>query len=417
MKETYQHIFQIINNSIHNFDYQLPDNVDCDWTQIYTLLQKGKLLGITFPLINKQSIDKQPPSELMDQWKNYVFQHGLLHVMELQELKYVLSEAKKYNIQLITFKGISLEELYPFPNMRFSCDADLLVSSQQREEAENLLVNLGYSYVPGSSKKYVPVYKINNGNRRLSIELHERLWEDYEGEQMELLDSLQFTDTNKLIQQNACGIDLVTLGHEDHLIYQIFHMAKHFSLEGLCLRYLTDITLYINSNFEKIDFKHFWYIMKELKYDIFCDSLFKICVEYLNLNMQVLNSDYINLPLNERLITDIIFAGKIGDINTDAWLATDYLAPFFVRKNKISHSKTKNKLAIFFPTSKELKDKFSYAKKCPVLLPIAWIHRYFSGIHYFCLCKIKGISATKVLSKAEYRLSLMYEVGLVDRKS
>ena len=88
---------------------------------------------------------------------------------------------------------------------------------------------------------------------------------------------------------------------------------------------------------------------------------------------------------------------------------------YFMHNTKAS-SGIKRKLEIFFPMPADLKGKFSYAKNCPVLLPIAWIHRFFSALHYSVLCRLKKQSASDVLSNAEYRLSLMKSVGLVDTK-
>lgn len=248
----------------------------------------------------------------------------------------------------------------------------------------------------------------------LKIELHDRLWEDYIGELTETLDNLQLTAQDNLISVECFGIPMVTLGYEQHLIYQIFHIAKHFSFEGLPLRYLTDLTLYVNSYAHQINYEHFWLVMEQLKYAVFCDAIFKICNQYLGMCSDILSPFHTKYPLNQQLLEDIILAGRTENATSEAWASTDMLVAYFMRNNKYIASPTKHKLQILFPSSADLKDKFSYAKKHKFLLPVAWIHRFFSALQYSILCRKKGISAAQVLNKAEYKLSLMAQVGLVD---
>ena len=332
-----------------------------------------------------------------------------------QELRRILKLANEQNLTPVLFKGIVLAALYPEPSMRFSSDADIFIPSDQRPAMEQLLVSQGYTLIPGASKEHVPVYHINAGNRYLRIELHDCLWEDYTGTQADILESLQLTSPDTLLTLFPLGIPVLTLGHTEHLIYQLFHIAKHFAFEGLRLRFLTDLTLFINTYKREIDFTRFWSAMELLGYSSFCDSLFRICIHYLSMSDDVLPSSKGNPPLNEAFLEDIVLAGKVGDSQVNNWASTDMLASYFMRNNTAS-SGLKHKLEILFPMPSALKDKFSYAKKCPLLLPIAWIHRFFNAFRYSILCKKQNQSASDVLSNAEYRLELMKSVGLIETK-
>jgi hypothetical protein len=388
-----------------------------DWPSIYKILSIGKLIGVTYSTVSKLPPNLAPPIELLNQWKQQSFHYGIRQILANKELSYVLKEAKARNINLIVFKGLPIANLYPEMNSRFTSDADLFVSPEERTQAEAMLVELGYKYMEPNSKESVPVYSIKDQNRSLFIELHSRLWEDYEGEQTRQLDKLKLTDKDSLITVRIDHIELVTLGYEEHLIYQMFHIIKHFAFEGVCLRYLTDITLYINAYIKNIDLPHFWNIMKLLKYDIFCDSFFKVCVKYLGLTPDILQPDYNHLEVNYRLIEDFFTCGISKDDNKEKWLAVEMILPYFMGENQLANSNTKKKIAMFFPSPNDLKEKFSYAKKHKFLLPIAWIHRFTSGLFYARYCKIHGNSASKIIKKAHYRLELLKEVGLIKTKS
>lgn len=415
MNPVYQNIFIITKAAIF---CQTPEPLlqPIDWTQQFDLLRRGKLQGIVYKTVAGLSEKDLPEKNFLNIWKSNVFFRGFQQLAATQEIRYILQEAEKQELFPVLFKGLTLAALYPEPSMRFSSDADFFITAQQRPAMEALLTVLGYHKDISVSKEHVPVYRINKENRCLSIELHDCLWEDYTGSQAQLLESLHLTNPDTLIELSPFGFPIRTLGHEEHLIYQIFHIAKHFAFEGMRLRFLTDITLFVNAYEKQIDWNHFWQVMNMLGYSVFCSFLFQLCSTHLGMTADIpMPESSMASPLDEQLITDIVEAGKVSDHAVEDWASTEMLAAYFMREAKTS-SGLKRKLEIFFPMPADLKDKFSYAKKHPILLPIAWIHRFFSAVQYSIVCKVKKQSAVDVLSNAEYRLILMKSVGLVDEK-
>lgn len=415
MKQLYNTILKLVNATIHNDTPALEGSPE--WPDIYTLLIRAKLEGSAFAAVCRLAPEQQPSRELMTQWKSRVFQRGLSQIASVRGLGRILEESRKRDIPLILFKGLPLADLYPNPNMRFTSDVDLLVSAEHCARARTMLEELGYEYYPNCSKNHVHTYKLPSAGPGLSVELHDRLWEDFFGEQTDYLDALGLDAPETLLSMEIQGISFTTLGYEEHLIYQIFHMAKHFSLEGLRLRYLTDIALYVGAYHDRIDFPHFWEVMRALKYNVFCDFIFRFCVKYLEMDAGLVDiSPSIGGPDEDTVIEDILLAGKSGNAPTENYTAAELLSAYFVRSNRLSRSRTGHGIDWLFPSGSELKSKFSYAKKHSFLLPIAWIHRFFSAIWYMRLCKKNGLSALQVLGKAESRLALMDELGLVDKK-
>lgn len=414
MNPLYQNIFTLVKAAIcqeHPEQLQEP----FDLMQLLSILHRGKLHGIAYNTVYSLFIDKPDTSQIFSFWKTDIFHRGFLQLTQIQEIRHVLASATDHGLSPVLFKGLVLAALYPEPSMRFTSDSDLFIPHEQRSAMEELLISLGYTMVVNASKEHVPVYRINNNNRCLTIELHDCLWEDYSGTQADILESLDLTNPDSLITINPFGFPVRSLRHTEHLIYQLFHIAKHFSFEGMNLRFLTDITLFINAYKNEIDFTRFWKAMSKLGYTLFCCSIFKICSTYLGLDKTIIKPEYADISISEELIEDILLAGKVTSLQTENWASTDMLASYFMRNFKAS-SGIKRKFDIFFPMPSNLKGKFSYAKKSPFLLPIAWIHRFCSALHYSIICKSKRLSASDVLSNAEYRLSLMKSVGLVDTK-
>ena len=414
MEQLFKQTLALVKTSIHRRDFS-PDT-DIPWKDAYHILATGKLSGVVYHNICQLSGPYRPDVHIMNPWKASVFQRGLRQLLSFQELNHVLQESQKKGLHPVVFKGIALAALYPEPNMRFSSDADILISPAESPAMEALLQKLGYSYVDSASKDHVPVYKISGANRFLKIELHDCLWEDYTGLQANLLEQLQLAAPETLLQTTACNIPITTLGYEQHLIYQIFHIAKHFSFEGLPLRYLTDLTLYINAYHNEINSSHFWSVMKQLKYDVFCDAIFKICIHYLGMNEALLSKEYKNYPLNETLLMDILTAGKEAGTAVEAWASTDTLLRYLMRNTQATQNHFSQKIHMFFPSPSELKDKFSYAKKYKILLPIAWVHRFISAASYSKYCRNHGISANDTYNKIDHRLRLMKDLKMVDFK-
>lgn len=414
MKLLYEQILALVKTSIHHENY-IPDT-EISWKDAYPILTAGKLAGIVYHNVSQISEAHGSDAEVLNTWKAIVFQKGFRQLLSFQELGHVLQEAKNRGLHPIIFKGIALATLYPAPNMRFSADSDILISPEERPSMEALLQEMGYSFVEAASKDHVPVYKINQGSRFLKIELHDCLWEDYTGLQADLLEQLQLSAQETLLQTTACNVPITTLGYEQHLIYQIFHIAKHFAFEGLPLRYLVDITLYVNAYYGKINVPHFWNVMKKLKYDVFCDAIFKICVQYLGMDDSILSVEYIKHSLNETLLVDILTAGREEGTSVEAWASTDTLSLYLMRNTQATSTGFSQKLHMLFPGPSELKDKFSYAKKYKILLPIAWIHRFFGAISYSRYCKKNGTSSNDAYNKINYRLGLMKDLEMVDLK-
>ena len=412
MEQLYEQTLSLINASIYKKKF-VPDKT-FSWTDAYQVLTTGKLTGIVYKKVSELPKDHGPETDLLNMWKTTVFQRGLRQMFSLQELNYVLREAEKRDLHPVVFKGIALADLYPEANMRLSSDVDILVSANERPAMETLLQELGYNFVETGSKNHVPIYKIAQNNRILKIELHDCLWEDYTGVQAEYLEKLQLTAPETLLHTIACNVPITTLGYEQHLIYQIFHIAKHFAFEGLPLRYLVDITLYVNAYHKHINVSHFWNVMKKLKYDVFCDALFKICIHYLGMTDAFVLSEYKNYPLNEALLMDILTAGREVSGASENWAATDTLALYFMRNTKATTTHSSQKLHMLFPGPSELKDKFAYAKKYKFLLPVAWVHRLFSAISYTWYCKKQGTSSKDAYSKIDRRLELLKDLEMVE---
>jgi len=411
MKKEYIEVLELTKASIAGTKVEL--NSELEWTELCKLLKVGKLYSVVYHTILKSKDELQVPEKLLAEWKANTFSLGFCQLRMISELKYVLREAESRGIQLVLFKGVTLAALYPEPYMRSSNDVDLLVSEEQRNAAERLLVELGFKKREEISKAHVPVYVVDDGSRYLKIELHDRLWEDYEGKQADILREMQLDNPQTLIEQEACGLTVTTLGHTEHLIYQIFHIAKHFFFEGISLRYLVDIMLFIESYKEAIDFARVRKEITKLHYERFYEAILKICYEYLGMKVVIPDINVESIEVNEQLLKDILERGKL-DGAVKKWETINFLSQYFMRTSVTKSSNFQQRRKQIFPFPSELNDRYSYAKKCPLLLPVAWIHRVIYMISYSYHCKKNDMKTSETIGKAQYRLDLMRNLGMTE---
>ena len=261
------------------------------------------------------------------------------------------------------------------------------------------------------SKEMVPVYVHPFRNHK--IELHFSLWEDYEGYQMELLDSMQLTREESLIKIKIGNADAWTLSPTNHLIFQMFHIIKHFVVQGIGTRYMLDITCFVNHHLNELDKDMFWSCMEQLHYTDFCIHYFRLCIKYLNLKQDILpNHDCPDdLEKQDKLLSDMM---AFSNREKADYKVITLMSPYLEGRETRSGGSVMRKLRLIFPKPDVLQDDFAYAKKHHILLPIAWVHKW--GRFVKNRLTGKSTSAVNKLEEADSRIAIMQEMKLLGDK-
>lgn len=411
MEKSYRIVIELLHASMYKKTLHLSEILSNEeWEEVIKLLEMNKMLGVSYKTVEMLSDEEKPSKEIMNAWKNKAFAIGIMQMQKNIYIRNFLEEANKRGLTLVLFKGIPLAELYPEPAMRYSCDTDIFVYKEEKEMAEQLLLEQGFVHVGG--KENVPDYIKDN---KVKIELHSRLWEDYENEQTKYLDLLSLTNREKIVCDNFNGVKIYTLGYNEHFIFQMFHIIKHFSLEGVGIKYLMDVSLYVNKYIHLLDKEYFWEVMKQLNYDIFCDAFLKLAVEYFGMNKDILNEKYASKRYSDELLDDIFMVGKLGADDDSAWKVMHLLMPYYLQEREVPCSRWQRMRYIVFPKAEELSDYYSYAKKNRFLLPVAWIHRIINRILKDNNKQEEDVDTLKKTKKVEHRLKLLKDMELTER--
>jgi hypothetical protein len=406
-------LLSLANHAIHNNSDFQEDCSGADWEAIFDLAKKNRIIPLLYDLADCLFGRGIIPAKIISHWKELAFKSMLSACEKNRLLGKLLEAAQEQGIIFVIFKGSVLADLYPKYTSRESSDTDIFVFPRDGEKAVRLLEDRGFHRDNAVSKEAVPVFV--HEKFPYKIELHFSLWEDYSGAKIEALESMKLTDENSLLRVRACKMEITTLGYTEHMIYQLFHTIKHFSLKGANIRYLTDITLYVSRYLHLIDGKRFWDSMEKLGYSRFCENFFSICMYYLGMPGDILAGRTIRMNEDtQEFFMDIVNTGStFSEVNAN-WELLNIFTPYFTGEQDVSKKKIKRSIPLLLPSSKYLSKEYAYVQKHTVLLPLAWLHRYIRCAFRWIRHKDNREYAKEKMKIIEHRLILMQKLGLVN---
>lgn len=416
MRSEHKIFFSLLGRNTEQVKSICRKEKEINWEEIVNLSIKHGVPCYTYEEMKKLGTEIAIDEKILNKWRDVSIVCLFRQQNNVKSVKRILNAAKEERLTLVLFKGCILADLYPRHDMRGSADTDMFVYEEDREQAFALMKKLGYVMDEEKSKKQVSVFRA--GKREHVVEMHFRLWEDYHGRNIDILHSMQLTNKESLIKLQICGMEVTTLGIEQHLIFQIFHIVKHFFMESVGIRYLLDVSLYINRYIDKIDVAYFWEQMERMGYTGFCEQFFLLGIRWMNLDHRIMEGHKVSeMKYQENFLMDFINMGTSGDELHGTFQIMGIMTPYFVGEQTMPESKKGTKLRILFPKAEAMRDEFAYVKKYKFLLPIAWIHRFIDYDIYRLTHKKESYGIQQKMDVADYRLNLMKSVNLIQEHS
>lgn len=180
---------------------------------------------------------------LTDELKQAFFNEQLVGIYNVEqihhELENIVSLFEKEKIPFIPLKGSVLRSFYPKPEMRESCDIDILI---QREDLERACKSLETEY--GYEKRTGCAHDVGLFSKSdVELELHFSLYESY-NDKKELLDNVW-----DYASPCADGKYEHKLTPEFFTVYHLIHMYKHVVNGGCGVKPFMDLKI-IEDNFD-----------------------------------------------------------------------------------------------------------------------------------------------------------------------
>ena len=408
MEKTNFEFLSLLKSSLKNEKYD-GEKIDFeDLVYIYKMSEIHHVVPMIYNAAYNEDFFKECDANFQAMFKSSAFRYIFSQIQRTNHFLEVYKKLSKKNIKILVFKGIIFRNMYNNPDDRISSDEDILIKKEDYEKVKEFFLSEGFEFIDkGEECAY---FSKSTG---LCIEVSTSLF-SHESKAYGHLNKLFEDVFEKSIKINIDKIDILTLSHEQHLIYIVFHNMKHFLTGGFGIRQVADFSKYIETYGEYINWEKFWSDLKDLNYDTFALNLIEISLKYLGFNDdkitypdnitsfdELKNSQkyYIN---SESLINDILDAGVFGASTMDRKHTA------LMTLDAVEDKKKSNRLKAVFPNVNYLKDNYTYLQKYPILLPVAWGQRILSYLK-----KNKTSSYINTLELGKQRIELLKEYKII----
>ena len=408
MKKTNLEFLSLLKSSLKNEKYD-GEKIDFeDLVYIYKMSEIHHVVPMIYNAAYNEDFFKECDANFQAMFKSSAFRYIFSQIQRTNHFLEVYKKLSEKNIKILVFKGIIFRNMYNNPDDRISSDEDILIKKEDYEKVKEFFLSEGFEFIDkGEECAY---FSKSTG---LCIEVSTSLF-SHESKAYGHLNKLFEDVFEKSIKINIDKIDILTLSHEQHLIYIVFHNMKHFLTGGFGIRQVADFSKYIETYGEYINWEKFWSDLKDLNYDTFALNLIEISLKYLGFNDdkitypdnitsfdELKNSQkyYIN---SESLINDILDAGVFGASTMDRKHTA------LMTLDAIEDKKKSNRLKAVFPNVNYLKDNYTYLQKYPILLPVAWGQRILSYLK-----KNKTSSYINTMEFGKQRIELLKEYKII----
>ena len=408
MKKTNLEFLSLLKSSLKNEKYD-GEKIDFeDLVYIYKMSEIHHVVPMIYNAAYNEDFFKECDANFQAMFKSSAFRYIFSQIQRTNHFLEVYKKLSEKNIKILVFKGIIFRNMYNNPDDRISSDVDILIKKEDYEKVKEFFLSEGFEFIDkGEECAY---FSKSTG---LCIEVSTSLF-SHESKAYGHLNKLFEDVFEKSIKINIDKIDILTLSHEQHLIYIVFHNMKHFLTGGFGIRQVADFSKYIETYGEYINWEKFWSDLKDLNYDTFALNLIEISLKYLGFNDdkitypdnitsfdELKNSQkyYIN---SESLINDILDAGVFGASTMDRKHTA------LMTLDAVEDKKKSNRLKAVFPNVNYLKDNYTYLQKYPILLPVAWGQRILSYLK-----KNKTSSYINTMELGKQRIELLKEYKII----
>ncbi len=370
-----------------------------DWPAVFALAGQQKLLPIVFETARKTPAAEENAA-LFAAVKQQVIAQVLHQTMRASEFADLYQKLRAAGLHPVVVKGQLCSRLYPLKDYRLSGDDDLYITEGEFFDChKTLLANGLITDTPAEDLQMADEVSYTKKGSPLYIELHRHLFDSSEDAHDEL--NHFFADIQPV---EADG--LLAMPPHQHLLYLILHAYKHFVRSGIGLRQFCDIGLWARAYHSQIDWQRLHDQCASVHAATFAEAAFRIAREYLGIAFD-LPAPWDNPIDVEPLLHDTLCGGVYG--------SNDYtrLHSSTVTLNAVKSSRDGQKssvLASVFPRRNYMAHQYAYVKRCPLLLPVAWVQR----LARYALEKHSGShnSAAGSVRLARERIELMklYEI-------
>lgn len=345
-------IVTLIRSALKDEVLTLPE--DFDWDSAATVLYEHHLVGMAVRGAARCGISRSHPA--VRRLTALFCKDVGVSRLQIKQLDAVYALFQENGIEYMPVKGAVVKPMYPQSELRAMGDADILIRQEQYPKIRELMSSLGLQEEVESDHEYV----WHSGDFKL--ELHKRLIPSYNKDYY-----AYYGDGWRLARQDGQS-SAYYLTPEDHFIYLLVHFAKHYRDGSISAKNICD----------------FWVCRKacpDMDETYICGELRKLkLLDFYRNILDLLDTWFEGAaPTGAvEILTQTAFRGGIYTL--EASQMTVSVIKLMKESESLSGSKYKWLWQKLFPSASALSQRFPVLKKHPVLLPFAWVARWFDAL-------------------------------------
>ena len=385
-----------------------------DWAELFRTATMHKVLPLIYEAVYDCPAARTADPQIFMRAKQLTIHSVMLQTMKTNEFLNLFRHLRQSGVHALVVKGIVCRNLYPNPDYRMSGDEDILIPEDQFELCHQAMLDYGMQPTDQAQDIYTE-YEVPYGKpgSPLYIELHKCLFppeSDAYGDLNRFFKNVQ----DRAVKLSIDGEEVVTMGHTDHLFYLICHAFKHFLHSGFGIRQVCDIVLFANHYGKEIDWIRILRQCREIHADLFTAALFRIGQKYLTFDPALSGypKEWQEIWVDEQLmLEDLLDAGIYGD-GTMSRKHSSSITLNAVSAQKQGKKAEHSVIKTLFPPVKSMERRYSYLKKYPMLLPVAWISRILK--YRKEISKSQNNDAAQAVAIGNRRVALLKQYRILD---
>lgn len=283
-----------------------------DWNKIYFMAVKQTVQGVVYDAVCRLPEELLPPMDLLLQWMHEVQNIENTYHKHFKSLNYLITRFQaESDVHPILEKGIGLASCYPQPDHRVSGDIDIFYGSESKcKEAVQLIGKWGMHVHEGENGE--SAFMLND----VTVENHGCLVLTHHVFKKKKLNDwidAQMQQDNSLRQIIIDKAPITVLNPTLDIMLLVTHSLKHLLNEGIGLRQMCDVAVYLKKNSQIINGEELEMVLKMFGVYRWANLIFCFLVNILGLDEGYLPYNFKKIAYNsEKLLAEIWKSGNFG---------------------------------------------------------------------------------------------------------
>lgn len=297
-----------------NVPVSLYPKTEAEWNQLLHESYKQTVQGIISDAVSRLN-DVSFPSSFFQKWTELTRSLEAKYHQHFMIINYLnVRLGAVGNLEPVVVKGLALAAYYPQPNHRVTGDIDLFYGSVDKAEKANQAVEQwGTPVQRGEGDE--TVYMLNN----TVIEHHGQLITSHnpfvKRSTKELL-SQQIEDGSAFQYIKINGTPIKVLAPLQCHLLLMTHSLKHLLNEGIGLRQLCDVAMFLKAEHEHLDGEVLQKNLKDWGIYHWANMVYSFCVKHLGLSINYLPYSFdMKAYKSELLLEEVWQTGNFGQMD------------------------------------------------------------------------------------------------------